>query len=288
MTNQAIDRVGGLRARAAGTFRRVAGTLALGGLAACVPGAAAAQASPDAWQFRALIYAYLPSVSGTSRFPAGTGSNVNVDSADILGALKFAFMGTIEAQRGPWGGFVDLMYLNLGASKSGTRDLEIGNGQLPAGVSADANLDVKGSVWTLAGSYRLMSTPEHTFDVLAGARSIDLKETLHYSFSADVGPFVGPGRQGSGEARKQNWDAIVGVKGNLRLGDDRKWFVPYYFDIGTGESQVTWQAIGGIGYSFSWGDLLATWRFLDYDFKSGSAVDSVRFSGPVIGAAFHW
>ena len=42
-------------------------------------GTAAAQAGPDDWQFRALIYAYLPTISGSTTFPAGTGSNINAD-----------------------------------------------------------------------------------------------------------------------------------------------------------------------------------------------------------------
>ena len=39
----------------------------------------------------------------------------------------------------------------------------------------------------------------------------------------------------------------------MRFGPNREWFVPYYADIGTGQSDFTWQAIGGIGYAFSGG-----------------------------------
>ena len=40
-----------------------------------------------------------------------------------------------------------------------------------------------------------------------------------------------------------------------------------------GESELTWQAIGGIGYAFKWGQVVAAWRYLDYKFKSGSAIE---------------
>lgn len=56
--------------------------------------------------------------------------------------------------------------------------------------------------------------------------------------------------------------------------------------VGTGQSRLTYQLIGGAGYAFSWGQVMATRRYLDYDFKSGSALESVHFSGPMSGVAF--
>ena len=64
--------------------------------------------------------------------------------------------------------------------------------------------------------------------------------------------------------------------------------MPYYLDVGTGESDLTWQAFGALGYSFKWGDIVAGWRYLDYDFKSSSKVEKVNFNGPLVGVAFHW
>jgi hypothetical protein len=197
-------------------------------------------------------------------------------------------MGAFEAQKGPWGGFTDLMYLNAGGSKSGTRDLAIGGVQLPIGATADASLDIHSVVWSLAGSFRAISTPEVSLDVLAGFRLLHLKENLDFAFSADVGPFAGAGRQGSSEQSHDDWDGIVGVKGRIIGGTSRKFFIPYYIDAGTGASHRTYQAMVGLGYAFGWGDLIATWRYLEYDFKSGQAIQSLRLSGPVIAASFRW
>lgn len=41
------------------------------------------------------------------------------------------------------------------------------------------------------------------------------------------------------------------------FGDAGQWFVPYHFDIGVGESTLTWQAAVGLGYAFRWGDVVA-------------------------------
>jgi hypothetical protein len=184
--------------------------------------------------------------------------------------------------------FTDYMYIDLGGSKSGTRDFTIGQVQIPAGVTANLSLDMKGWVWTLAGSYRFVATPEADFDVFAGARGFSLKQTLGFNFSGDVGQFVGPGRTGSIEVKAENWDAIVGAKGRLSFGAERRWFVPYYVDVGAGDSDLTWQALAGIGYAFSWGEIVAAWRYLDYELKSRSPLQQFDMNGPLIGVVFRW
>jgi hypothetical protein len=259
-------------------------------VAAATLSGANAQTSPrpDDWQYRFILYGYFPSIGGSTTFPAGTGSSVNVDADTILEHLKFTFMGTFEVRKGHWGGFTDLLYMDLGGSKSETRDVTIDGVQLPAGVTAGLQLDLKGTVWTLAGTYRMIASPESTVDVFGGARLINLREKLGWEFSANVGPIDGPGREGSSEQKLENWDGIVGVKGRLAFGPGREWFVPYYADVGTGESDLTWQAIGGIGYAFNWGEILAVWRYLDYDFKSGKKIESINFNGPAVGVAFRW
>jgi hypothetical protein len=235
-----------------------------------------------------MIYGYLPTIDGSTTFPAGTGSDISVDANSIVNHLKFTFMGSLEAQKGRWGAFTDILYLNVGATKSGTRDLAIGGAQLPAGVTANASLDIKGTIWTLAGNYRILATPESSFDAFAGARLLSVKQKLGWDFSANIGPIVGPGQAGSSEATLDNWDGIVGAKGRFNFGPRREWFVPYYVDVGTGDSNLTWQGILGIGYAFSWGEIVTAWRYLDYDFKSGKTIESLSFNGPAIGVAFRW
>jgi hypothetical protein len=257
-------------------------------MTALLSSTAGAQVRPDDWQFRALIYAYLPTISGSTTFPAGSGSNVNADSDKILDSLKFAFMGTLEAQKGRWGAFTDVMYLNVSGSKSGTRDLTIGGVELPAGVTSNASLDIKATVWTLAANYRLLAAPDAAYDVFAGARLVDVTEKLGWEFSANVGPVVGPGLTGNSQTKLDNWDAIIGLKGRFNFGQNREWFVPYYVDVGAGDSKSTWQAIAGIGYAFRWGEVVAAWRYLDYDFKSGTRIQSLNLNGPAIGVAFRW
>ena len=263
--------------------------LVLCACAALLPATAAAQTS-DPWKFDASIYLYLPSVDGTTRFSqgGGGGSDVSIDSGNILDSLETAFMANFEARRGVWGGFTDFIYVDFSQSKSGFRDLTIGGAQLPVGAGADARYDLKGMAWTLAGTYRVVPDARSPVDILAGARMLDIKQKLGWQLSGNVGSVPLPGRAGNLEAKARNWDAIVGVKGRMAFGAERKWFVPYYLDIGTGESDLTFQAMAGIGYAFGWGDVVASWRYLGYEMKSGSNVEKLNFNGPALAAVFHW
>ena len=197
-------------------------------------------------------------------------------------------MGSFEARRGPWGGFTDIVYVNFGNNKAGTRDLSVGGVPLPADVSANVDLDLKGFAWTIAGMYRVVPDPVSPVDVFAGARLLDIKETLAWQLSGNLGTIPLPGRGGNQEVDATNWDAIVGVKGRFGLGSDRKWFVPYYLDVGTGESEFTWQAWAGIGYSFGLVEVVGSWRYLDYHMKSGKAIESLSFNGPAVSVVFRW
>lgn len=253
------------------------------------PGTASAQA-PGKWDFTAAIYAYLPTISGRTTFPpdsGGGGSGVSVDADTILENLKMTFMGSLDASNGTWGVYTDLVYMDVGDAKSGTRDLSIGRVGIPADVTANLDYDLKGWVWTLAGTYRIASTPRYKADLLVGARVLDVRQKLRWDLAGNIGPIALPDRGGTRELDEQNWDAIVGAKGRAVLGDGR-WFVPYYVDIGTGESKFTWQVLAGIGYAFGWGDVVAAWRYIDYEMKSEKSVEQLDFNGPGIAAVFRW
>ena len=251
-----------------------------------MPLPASAQAT-DQWEYGAVIYGWLPRIGGTTTFRNGSGSDFDIDVHTILDHLKFTFMGALEARKGAWGAFTDVIYMDVGDNKSQTRNFAIGGLPLPGGVTADLNLDLKAVVWTLAGEYRVATDKTASVDLLAGARNLAIRQTLGWNFSADLGP-QNPSRSGSSEINDHKWDAIVGAKGRFYIGDGREWFVPWYVDVGTGQTDLTWQILGGVGYTYKWGEVLAVWRYMDYRFKSGAPIDTLNFNGPAVGVAFHW
>ena len=259
---------------------------ALSAAAALVPVPAAAQAA-DAWQFEGALYLYLPSVSGTTRFGSGS-SDAAVDVSKLLESLNSTFQASFEARRGLWGGYTDFFYVDFGHSNSATRDLSIGGIPLPADVSAATNFKLTGTEWTLAGTYRVLPDPASSLDVLAGFRVLDIKERLGWQLSGNIGQFPVQGQARTQEATIHNWDAIIGAKGRFALGAGGRWYVPYYVDLGTGNSKFTWQASAGIGYTFGALSLVGSWRYLDYHMKSGKPFETLSFNGPAVAAVFRW
>ena len=266
-------------------------TLAAAALVAAtsmLPTAASAQTS-EKWEFLASLYGYFPTIGGKTGFPERNGgSSASVDADTILKNLEFVFMGSFAAQKGRWGAFTDVIYMDVGNTKSDTREFSVGGIGLPADASASVRYDLTGWGWTIAGYYNLASDPAFTFDVLGGARLLDIEQKINWQLSGNIDGIPSNGHQGNSDANLSNWDAIIGLKGRYKFGEGRRWYVPYYVDVGTGESDLTWQAVAGLGYSFHWGELFANWRYLDYNFKSGDKIEDLHFSGPSIGVNFRW
>jgi hypothetical protein len=274
-----------------------ASALASAVVAACVlctaPVASAQPADPAAlgapWRYSMSIYGYLPAITGAMTFAAdNSGNGLTMTPEMILNKLKFTFMGAIDMNNGRWGVFSDLLYVNLGEAATVERDLTIGGRPLPVGATAKLDLGVEGSVWTLAGEYRLVSDAALTMDVLAGVRRFDMSQTLAWDITGNVGDIAAPLRKGQSEIGVLVWDAIVGVKGRLHPAANAQWTLPYYFDVGAGGSRSTWQVAAGVGYRFGWGEASAMWRYLKYRFEDESPIKSMDFNGPLVGATFRW
>jgi hypothetical protein len=258
-------------------------------VAALLPFHAHADSTAGDWQWDATVYLWLPSLGGETSFPpGGDGPSIDVSADAILDSLNFAFMGALGARKGPWGVATDVIYLDLGSSKKETRNFGLGQLDLPASVDADLRLDITGWLWTLTGSYALVQQERVSMDVLAGVRMLDLEETLRWQFNGDISTLPLPGRSGTGSAEATQWDAIVGVKGRASFGAEGNWYVPYYLDVGTGDSDLTWQGMVGLGYSFDSIEVTGVWRYLDYDLGDDTAITSIDFNGPALGVTFRF
>ena len=262
------------------------------GVAGMLPAAAQAQAASEDWKFEATLYAWVPSIDIELSFPISGGPTIDVSEevsrGDVLDALNMYFAGTLEAKKGKFGVWTDVFYADLGGDKTGVRQINSGRIPLPVDITSDVRLDLEAWIWTVAGTYNVVAEPDYSLDLVGGARLLDLTAKLDYSFGASVLGHPLGGRSGSADRSKDFWDAVVGLKGRAYFGDERKWFIPYYVDVGAGQSQLTWQVSAGVGYQFDWGSVLATWRYLDYDFGSGNALQSMNMSGAAIGAAFQF
>lgn len=260
----------------------------IAGLSFAFPAQPALANNESPWEFRLSLYGWFPDLSGNSTLPTqATGTTIEVPIENILDKLQMTFMGTFEARKGNWGVFTDLVHMNLGDKKSKNRVVTFNRQPITGIATANVDLDMKMTAWTLAGTYRVVDQSQLNMDLLAGFRLVDVSQSANWYITGSIGAQPLPRRSGSASADTENWDAIIGFKGRYSWGEKRQWFTPYYLDMGMGDSDFTLQAEAGVGYAFTWGEITAAWRYLDYDLGS-KPIESVTFSGPVIGLGFRW
>lgn len=276
------------------TRKLVAALAAALSLVATAAPASAQDLTAGEWKFRAQIYGWLPSVSGSTALPPSSGSGgvaPNVDFSNYMDALQFAFMGSFEARKGKVGLLTDYIYLNFEADKSARRDVNLGGPlgviSIPVGAAADVNVGLKGNAWTLVGTYAAIEDSQLDLQLLGGFRYLKIKTTVDWRFTGNIGSLPPYAVAGTASDSPDAWDAVIGAKGRLKFGTS-PWFAPYYADIGTGQSDLTWQAMAGVGYTFSWGDIVAAYRHLDYKFPESFPLKDLSFSGPAVALGFRW
>jgi len=267
-------------------------TLIIGVLALGLPlqGLAQEDGAPATaeWSFSASLYGWFPDLKGDTRFgQAPGGGSVEVPIDTILDNLEFTFQGAFTARKGRWGVLADVIYMDVAGSQTLPALDNVGGNPLPPDVSGTASLDLESWTVTVAGLYRVGEGKGRTMDVLLGTRYLDISQSLAWNLEGDLGMFPLE-REGRRDAGGDGFDAVVGVRGRLAWGEESRWYTPYHFDVGTGDSDVTWQLVLGAGYAFGWGDIALVYRQLDYDFASGQALEDLQFKGPALGVSFRF
>lgn len=166
----------------------------------------------------------------------------------------------------------DAIYLDLKDDNSSTGNLPI-IGQ----VNVHSEVDLKAWIVTPMVSYTVLEKDKFTLDILAGVRYLWL--------DLDVQMNVGNDNRSASDSG-HTFDGIVGIRGEVTLNE--KWYLPYHLDIGTGDSEVTYQAFGGVGYRFSKVDLVAVYRYLRWNFDDNPVVDNLYVLGPLVGIKFRF
>ena len=64
--------------------------------------------------------------------------------------------------------------------------------------------------------------------------------------------------------------------------------MPYHLDLGTGDSDFTWQGYAGIGHQWRWGSLVLGYRYLDFDQGDDSEVRGLTMAGAELGVSFRF
>jgi hypothetical protein len=233
--------------------------------------AAQPDVDPDEWSFGVEFYAWGTAVD----IETDSGDDINVSLSDILDNLDLTAMAMTMARKSKWTILADVIYLDLEDDEKSTVNFP-NRPNLPS-VSTATDLEMQAFIGTLEGGYAVFENEATRLDVMLGARYVDVDVDI----KLDAGPF---GRKASDS--KGNWDGIIGLLGNSQLSP--KWYLTYYADVGTGDSDLTWQALASISYRFNHLDATAGYRHLEYEFDSNSDdfLESMTISGPYAGVKF--
>jgi len=231
----------------------------------------------DGWDHSLAVYLWGSSISGTT----ASGTGVDVDFDTLLDNLSFAAMGAYQGRKGKWSVLSDVMYVDLSADKQINMVPPVGPG---TGVNVNTSLDITNWVISLAGGYNVYDDSEGTTtDFIFGVRYLDMANELLLDFSIGNPEINKPIMTSiSGDV----WDAIVGMRGVISLGD--RWFAPWGANVGAGDSDLTWQAMAGIGFrAASWADIALTYRYLKWELDEDNMED-LTYSGPLLGVIFRF
>jgi hypothetical protein len=250
-------------------------------LASALPATATAASGSDKWEYEAMIYLWGATIDATTQ----TGGDIDISFNDIIDNLDMTFMGTFGAHKGKWSLLADTIYMDLSQSDGGSETIPILGGRFDVTRTVDVDIDMKAWITSLGAGYNVVDNERATLDLVGGARYfwLDVETKLNLSRK---GEFLQTSRKKKVSDSDHVWDGIVGVRGEYKIND--KWSMPYYADVGTGQSDLTWQAMAGIGYNFKWGDVLLAYRYLDYNFDSDFLLDDMNISGPALGARFRF
>ena len=232
----------------------------LGVLALALAGLPAQAESTD-FDWIAIAYLWAADIGVDAR-----DRSVSVDFSDVVDKLEFGFQGRVEAQQDDFGGFVDVIFMNVGDNSS--RDF----------VDLNSDLDMTtmdlALVWS-PGPERMTG-----FEVFGGLRYID----------TDFGLVVDPIPPGPPETRvgldSTFTDFLAGARYIAPLSD--RWRLTVTGDVSSGDSEGTWSLGAFAGYRTGVHHFIAGYRHFEMDFEAGrgDTVATETFSGPLVAYGF--
>jgi hypothetical protein len=144
-------------------------------------------------------------------------------------------------------------------------------------------------IWTTAGGYTVLQGDWGNLDAIVGIRYLGFTARTDYKLSVMItgprGNGVTFGGTGYLSGTNNIFDGIAGFRGRIRISNTAL-FIPYYFDIGAGGSNLTWQIASGLGYQFGSVGVSALYRYLSFQEPSSALVQHLSMGGPMLMVNF--
>ncbi len=190
----------------------------------------------------------------------------------LLSEIDMVFQLHLEGQKGRHGVLFDVTYVDLGGDPT-VHDLP-GNRSGTVEFKGDfsATLAEVGGIYNPRGDGL-------GFTLLYGARIIDLDEEIHADFSS---PLLTDRTYRSGDTL---YDGMLGARWTGKLSEH--WMFNLRGDVSAGGTELTWNTLVGIGYSFGTTGrytAIGGYRYMETEFKERDAHAEVETQATLSGA----
>lgn len=232
-------------------------------------------AESDAWKFEVTPYLLAAGLDGTAGVH-GVEAELDMSFNDVLDSLDAGFMGFFTAQKGPWTFEVEGVYFKLGSEGAKSVSGPFGN------VSVNGALELTSEMTIYQGSVGYRVLDDVTKVDLVGAARYTKLATEAVVRIATVPAIVFPGGATSAKGSDSWVDAVVGARVLHPVSDNVA--LVGYADIGGGGSDLTYQLIGGVNWTFSEGFTAKFgYRYMYWDYADSGTVWDMTASGPYLG-----
>jgi hypothetical protein len=242
------------------------------------------------------------SLNGTSTIRGRT-ADVDVTFVDMVEHSQipkdlFGAMTYLEARRGQWSFFSDLVYMRLAASHSGVRERSIAPG-IGGEIAASADATIKMFIGEAAAAYEFarFGAPgsQSAFDVYAGVRGWwqEAEASLAISARLNIRDLEISGNRAIARSGDVSWlDPLIGLRWRQQFSADKELVVKG--DVGGfgAGSDFSWQALATFNWEFcrtesvAWKAVVG-YRALHVDYAQGSGARLYEFDmlqhGPIFG-----
>ena len=240
-------------------------------LSICIAGSAMAEdakSSNDEWHFTlSPLFLWGMNIDGTSTIGPVSAPLDLTFTDDIFENLAAVFTIHFEARKRDWTLFAEYQYVDLDPST-----------ETPSG--ANVGIDFTDQLGELGVAYKVATFGINDLEILGGVRYT--RQDLDVALDPGV-PLL--------NVSETWWDGFAGLRIFTHISEN--WTFIGRGDIGTGGSDFVWNLVGMFDYQFKdWGSVFVGYKWLDYDYESGSGFDHYGYDalqqGPLAGLSFHW
>lgn len=222
------------------------------------------------WHLELSPYIWFAGAHGTVG-AFGRDASVRASASDLLSHFNFGLLGAAEACHNRFLLTGDLLWVRLSDSSA-----------LPFPSLSAISVDARAGqlVWTSKLGYRFIDGKRFKADANVGARFWHLGQKLNFN----------PSLLGLNLTASQNWaDIVVGGRFVLPMG--AKTSLTAFGDVGgwNATSKLDYQFGGLLAYEFcpKW-KLLAGYRYLFVDSRSGGSIYNMVTSGALVGLSYRF